>query len=315
MRKRNGALLTLALAGTMALCGVGGLHVSMANAMQEEMTTQIEQKEATILDESTQETAKNQVWQEEESIYLPEGAEIVAKNETGYDIVWDDCSIRYWQGEPHAKETKEDLGLAKLKSILKNTIKQYSGQDMGKCELDVALVEPLTDGIGNVDASVFAPDNGTQYVEDAEGVTQYVGDAEGVKVYDIDTKCYQVHVTGISQHKYIILVDSVTGEVTAFLHEDLSLGSFSQGWEMEKEKEYESIIESFVSDDLKLGNVQKIYGIRNGIRFDIDSSIQRTFYEALCKTDNGTVVEVTIDCGTKTVKGFCIDVVYLTGEE
>ena len=40
MKKKNKALLTLALAGTIALSGAGGLYVSMAKTMQEESTTQ-----------------------------------------------------------------------------------------------------------------------------------------------------------------------------------------------------------------------------------------------------------------------------------
>ena len=121
MKKRKGVLLTLALAGAITLCGAGGQYVSMAKTMQEEAATQ--------------------VWQEKESIYLPDGAKIALRNANGYGIEWDNCTIQYFQDDKYfEKETREDLGLAKLIPILKDTIKKYSGQEAEKCEMEVYLV-------------------------------------------------------------------------------------------------------------------------------------------------------------------------------
>ena len=129
MRTRKGVLLTLTVALGISLCGAGGLKVCMAKTMQSEVATQVEQKEDIILEEGAQEVIVNQVnqanpvnqvWQEEKSIYLPEGAQIVSEAKNSYGIVWDNYTIEYWQGDKYLeKETQEDLGLGKVVLILK----------------------------------------------------------------------------------------------------------------------------------------------------------------------------------------------------
>lgn len=306
MRKKKGAISTLALAGAIVASGSIGLHVSMAHDMKEEQTTQIEQKHEMSLGINQEDaTQEKQVWLNDESIYLPEDAEIVEKSEVCYEITWDNYSITYWQDEYTAKETKEDLGLGKLMPILENTIEKYSGQDMEDCELDICLV-------GSMDAD--------------EGMDSF---ATMTYDYDDSEKCYQVQVSGVGQHGYVICVDSVTGEVTSFYHEDGSLGSFSNGWEIPAEeadivefelseadqKEFDSIIEAFVVNDLKLGDVEKMYGHNVGLAYiNNDNNDERAYYSVICKTDNGTAVEVTVDCGEKEVIGFNIDAVYMMEE-
>ena len=111
MKKKNKALLTLALAGTIALSGAGGLYVSMAKTMQEESTTQVDKKDdkfiedvtttieaksETLSEEDTKEPAVNQVWQEKEKIYLPEGAKINDSDDYYCRIDWDGYDIKFF---------------------------------------------------------------------------------------------------------------------------------------------------------------------------------------------------------------------------
>ena len=80
----------------------------------------------------------------------------------------------------------------------------------------------------------------------------------------------------------------------------------------EEKKEYDDMIASFVSDELKLGNVERVFGqywglahIMNGSEGDV-----RAYYTALCKTEDGTMVEVSFDMGEKRVNSFDTTVVH-----
>ena len=316
MKKRKGVLFTLALAGVITLCGAGGLYVSMAKTMQEETAIQVEQKRD-VQEENAQMEAAAQVWQEKESIYLPEGAQIVSRGESGYGIEWDNCTIQYWQDDKYfEKETQEDLGLAKLMPILKDTIKKYSGQEVQEYEMEVFL-------IGAEEAEYEAkPDDKCVQIAEEVAAPEFVEDAE-VREYDINAKHYQVGIM-FDKYDYSIWVDSVTGEVLGYYYANNNLGEYTHGWEMQEEfepvyelsmeeqKEYDDMIASFVSDELLLGNVVNIFGqywglgyISNGSEDDV-----RAFYSALCKTEDGTMVEVSFDMGEKRVNSFDTTVAY-----
>lgn len=315
MRKRNGVLLTLALVGTITLCGTGGLYVSMAKTMQKDTTTQVEHKAEEFMEENTQEAAENQIWQEEESFYLPEGAQVKELDKICREINWGNYTIRYYHGGwNNPKETQEDLGMAKLMPIIKSTIKQYSGQELRKCEMCVSLIGPV-EGDEEKLIAEWADENGA-HVEFVECIPRK---DFSMPEFNIDKKYYEVSIFAEKQ-EYDIWVDSMTGEVLAYYYNDNTLGNYPNGWEIIKEaddvleyklteaeqKEYDSIIESFVTDELKLGNLEKIYGqnwgvtpIANGSKNDV-----RAYYAALCKTDDGAMLEVTIDIGEKKVTSF-----------
>jgi len=320
MRKRT--LLTLALAGAITVCGVGGLYVCMAKTMQEETTIQVPQKEEAIFEvsvteENMQKEDVDQVWQEAESIYLPEGAQIVSKGEGCYGIVWDDYTIEYWQGGKYCEqETKEDLGLAKLVPILKDTIKKYSNQDMKKCEMEVHLV-----GTEEIDYEVKEGDKcvPVEGLETEDG-SLYTDE----RLYAFASKHYQVSFQ-FDKNAYFIMVDSVTGEVFAYYYNNQNLGDYSHGWEKiqtyapveyelaeEEQKEYDAMIAAFVTNDLKLGNVEKVFGQDWGLAYLENGSENdaRAYYSAICKTSDGTMVEVSVDMGEKMVNSFDTTVIY-----
>ena len=337
MKKKNKALLTLALAGTIALCGAGGLYVSMAKTMQEESTTQVEQKDdkfiedvtttieaksETLSEEDTKEPAVNQVWQEKEKIYLPECAKINDSDDYYCRIDWDGYDIKFFSGDfpGDYEETKEDLGLGKLMPILKNTVKKYSGNDFDKCEIDVSLTGPL-----NLEDAVYDSEKDCYVIESEDGTRCMIEYGERVLTknhaegeYDETIKRYQVSIYE-DKHWYDIAVDSVTGEVLAFVHHDLTLDSYTKGWEKiteadhipeykiteSEQKEFDSIIASFVSDELKLGNAEKIYGQNWELNFVGDTDYDmRAYYSAICKTEDGSMVEVVVDMGSKKIVSF-----------
>lgn len=108
-------------------------------------------------------------------------------------------------------------------------------------------------------------------------------------------------------------------EVLGFDHTDNSLDSFSNGWKMENEgdvcelsedeqKKCDAAIEAFIRDDLKLGNIVETYDQICSLRYGENN--ERASYTAFCKTENGDVVEVMIDCQNKTVISFSINPVY-----
>ena len=326
MRTRKGVLLTLAVALGISLCGAGGLKVCMAKTMQSEVATQVEQKEDIILEEGAQEVIANpvnQVWQEEKSIYLPEGAQIVSEAKNSYRIVWDNYTIEYWQGDKYLeKETQEDLGLGKLLPILQDTIKKYSGQDMSNCEIEVSLVGTEGDFEGGEACEPIVE------LETTDGKVCILGGEPAedatVREYEMDSKHYQVWVL-FDKHQYFIMVDSVTGEVFGYSYLNQNLGDYSNGWEKvmsydpveyelseEEQKEYDAMIASFVTNDLNLGNVEKVFAQDWGLAYLNNGSIDdaRAYYSALCKTDNGTMVEVSVDMGEKMVICFDTTIIY-----
>lgn len=351
MRKKKGTMATLALASAIVVSGAFGLHVSMAHDMQEEQVTEVEQNleisTEMSADETTEENAPqeetiNQVWLDEENIYLPEGAEIISKSEYSYEITWNNCDISY---KHYSNETKEDLGLEKLKEIIEETIEKYAGQDLGECYMEIFLEDPATYEVETQDIDVdYAPDidfeeiadnvveDGVAVIESEDGVTviEYKTENDSMPeevrdMYTLDSKCYQVHILTDNQ-RYDIWVDSLTGEVTVFNYEDETLGTFTNGWDItndvvavecelsdEEQKEYDAIIEAFVADDLKLGNVEKIYSQDVGVNYNgVSGNNIRAYYTVVCKTDEGAVVEVTFDIGEKTVTSFRTSVQYFS---
>lgn len=294
MTKKKGTILALALTGVMIFGGTSGVCVSMAQTRQADTTTQMEQK-ASFVSEKTGDdlaVAKDQNWQEQESIYLPEGADLEHNEDGSYSIAYNDFDIVFYQGEGMVKESKDDLGLGKLIPIVEDTIKDYSGVDMEKCQMQIEMF-----------------DNFENEYEDF-GLS---------KAYNYEPKYYEVCVFGIPQHEYLICVNSVTGEVLGFDHTDNSLDSFSNGWKMENEgdvcelseeeqKDCDAAIEAFVRDDLKLGNIVETYDQICGLRYGENN--ERASYTAFCKTENGDVVEVMLDCQNKTVISFSINPVY-----
>lgn len=353
MRKKKGTMATLALASAIVVSGAFGLHVSMAHDMQEEQVTEVEQNleistemsaDETTEEDAPQEETINQVWQDEENIYLPEGAEIVSKNEYSHEISWDNYDICY---KHYSNETQEDLGLGKLKAIIEETVEKYAGQDLGECYMEIFLEDPAAYEVETQDIDVdCAPDidfeeiadnvveDGVAVIESEDGVTviEFKDENENDSMpeevrdmYTLDSKCYQVHILTDNQ-RYDIWVDSLTGEVTVFHYEDETLGTFTNGWDIsyeadaaecqlsdEEQKEYDAIIEAFVADDLKLGNVEKIYSQDVGVNYNgVSGNNIRAYYTVVCKTDEGAVVEVTFDIGEKTVTSFRTSVQYLS---
>lgn len=359
MKKKKGAILTLALAGAITLGGAGALYAGMSKNMEEKQVAQVERKqevsqetiqeevaqEEVAQEETTQETGASQTWQEADSIYLPEGAEIVASGDYGYEITWDDCNISY---KLFSKETQEDLGLGKLKPIIEDAITKYAGQDLGACNMEIFLEDPAANELGseneNVDVdlnidmdavestidengnvtAVIISDDGNECIEYV--CVEYADDTadsmpeEVREMYTLDSKCYQVHIRTDNQ-RYDIWVDSVTGLVTVFNYEDENLGTFTNGWDIEdsseecklsdaEQKEYDTIIEAFVTDELKLGNVEKFYSQDAYVNYIGNN--QRAYYTVVCKTNDGAIVEITFDIGEKAVTSFRTSAQYLS---
>ena len=383
MRKKKGVIMTLALAGLISVGGAVGLHANMERNMNEKQVAQVERKQeitqemnqanADIGDTEHDNTAQvdvdqssvnkeqtvNQFWQEDEGIYLPEGAEIVSDNEYGCDITWDNCNISYMH---YSYETEEDLGLGKLKPIVDSAVKKYTGEDLGPCDMQIFLEVPYDEGMEiqeeqadiDIDALIaYCEGEEVAIVETADGKTYEIKSEDGniyeIKredgetdvtmivadesesmpeelrdIYYLDSKCYQVHILTESD-RYDIWIDSVTGLVTVFNHEDEDLGTFTNGWDVnsgtdvvyevssEEKKEYDAIIDSFIADELKLGTVEKFYAQDMGVSyFGASGNNVRAYYNVICKTVDGAVVEVTFDIGEKKVTSFRTSVIYLS---
>lgn len=383
MRKKKGVIMTLALAGLISVGGAVGLHANMERNMNEKQVAQVERKQeitqemnqanADIGDTEHDNTAQvdvdqssvnkeqtvNQFWQEDEGIYLPEGAEIVSDNEYGCDITWDNCNISYMH---YSYETEEDLGLGKLKPIVDSAVKKYTGEDLGPCDMQIFLEVPYDEGMEiqeeqadiDIDALIaYCEGEEVAIVETADGKTYEIKNEDGeiyeIKSYDgethvtmigvdesesmpeelrdiysLDSKCYQVHILTESD-RYDIWIDSVTGLVTVFNHEDEDLGTFNNGWDVnsgtdvvyevssDEQKEYDAIIDSFIADELKLGTVEKFYAQDMGVSyFGTSGNNVRAYYNVICKTVDGAVVEVTFDIGEKKVTYFRTSVMYLS---
>lgn len=403
MRKKKGVIITLVLAGLISVGGAVGLHASMDRNMKEKQVAQVERKQE-MSQEINQEDVKleeanekvnnlndtdqsdathdentgkiktdtvNQTWNNEENIYVPEGAEIVSNNELGCEIVWDNCNISYMH---YSYETEEDLGLGKLKPIIDSAVKKYAGEDLGPCDMQIFMEVPYDEGMetqevqGDVDASVVTdsyvvPDvdidaliancegEEVAIVETEDGETYEIKNEDGefyeIKsedgetyvtmiaaddsdsmpeevrdIYYVDSKCYQVHIL-TENHRYDIWVDSVTGLVTVFNHEDETLGSYTNGWDVVNEsgevyevseaeqEEYDAIIDSFIADELKLGSVDKFYSQDMGVNYIGTSGNNiRAYYNVICKTVDGAVVEVTFDIGEEKVTSFRTSAMY-----
>ncbi len=310
MAKKKGALFLFALIGVITLCGTAGLYLNIKRIRQEETSVQIQRKADTDFEEDLkvaemrevdsqesdmQETTFQQgipakVFQKKEGMNLPEGAKIVSQREDTYKIEWDQCSIEYWQDESLALEKEEDLGLQNLLPLLKEVIKQYSGQTMGNCEMSLFMTEPESG----------------------------------------DTKCYDIHVL-MDEYIYRMEMDSVTGEVLYYHYENKNWDEFLGEWDAENvysgvveyelpqeiKKEYDPVIVSFVTDVLNYGNVEKIYGQHGGFKyyfFSDDSEFYRACYSASCKTDTGSMIEVSIDVGEKIVTYFDVEMRYTVEE-
>ncbi len=395
MRKKKGVIITLALAGLISVGGAVGLHANMERNMNEKQVAQVERKqemsqeinqEDANLEEtdekvnnlndidhsnSTQEEntqniktdTVNQTWNNEENIYVPEGAKIVSDNEFGCEIVWNNCNISYMH---YSYETEEDLGLGKLKPIIDSAVKKYAGEDLGTCDMQIFIEVPYDEGMetqevqGGVDASVVTDsyvvpdvdidalianceggevsiveteDGETYEIKSEDGetyVTMFVADEsesmpEEVRdIYYLDSKCYQVHILTESD-RYDIWIDSVTGLVTVFNHEDEDLGTFTNGWDVnsetdvvyevscEEQKEYDAIIDSFIVDELKLGSVEKFYAQDMGVTYiGTSGNNLRAYYNVICNTVDGAVVEVSFDIGEKKVTSFRTSANYLS---
>ncbi len=383
MRKKKGVIITLALAGLISVGGAVGLHANMERNMNEKQVAQVERKQeitqemnqanADIGDTEHDNTAQvdvdqssvnkeqtvNQFWQEDEGIYLPEGAEIVSDNEYGCDITWDNCNISYMH---YSYETEEDLGLGKLKPIVDSAVKKYTGEDLGPCDMQIFLEVPYDEGMEiqeeqadiDIDALIaYCEGEEVAIVETADGKTYEIKNEDGeiyeIKsddgetdvtmivadesesmpeelrdIYSLDSKCYQVHILTESD-RYDIWIDSVTGLVTVFNHEDEDLGTFTNGWDVnsaadvvyevssDEQKEYDAIIDSFIADELKLGTVEKFYAQDMGVSyFGTSGNNVRAYYNVICKTMEGAVVEVTFDIGEKKVTSFRTNVNYLS---
>ncbi|MBQ8166463.1 MAG: hypothetical protein IJZ96_05430 [Lachnospiraceae bacterium] len=376
MRKKKGIIITLEMAGLIYVGGAVGLHASMERNMNEKQVAQVERKQEmsqeinqedvnleetdekvnnlnnidqsnAAQDENIKADTVNQTWNNEENIYVPEGAEIISDNEFGCEIVWDNCNISYMH---YSYETEEDLGLGKLKPIIDSAVKKYAGEDLGPCDMQIFMEVPYDEGMetqevqGDIDAIIADCEDGeTCEIKGEDGeiyeikcedgetcVTMFVVDEsesmpeELRDIYYLDSKCYQVHILTESD-RYDIWIDSVTGLVTVFNHEDEDLGTFTNGWDVnsgtdvvyevssEEQKEYDAIIESFIADELKLGTVEKFYAQDMGVSyFGTSGNNVRAYYNVICKTVDGAVVEVTFDIGEKKVTYFRTSVMYLS---
>lgn len=314
MGKKKGALFLFASTGLIVLCASAGLYLNMEKTRQKETSIQIQRKvdvdfeedfqdaevsevdsqESDMQETTFQEGIPAKVFQKKEGINLPEDAKIVSQREDTYKIEWDQCSIEYWQDESLALEKEEDLGLQNLLPLLKEVIKQYSDQTMGDCKIWLSMREAEPG----------------------------------------DTNCYEVEIFTGSCY-YRMNVDSVTGEVLyydysndnwgEFLGEyiseddmvDLYYGEYEYELPREEKKEFDALIASFVTDVLNYGNVEKIYGQNADFQYyagDGGSDFYRACYCAICKTDTGSMIDVTIDIEEKAVTNFSVEMRY-TAEE
>ncbi len=194
---------------------------------------------------------------------------------------------------------------------------------------EVAIVETadgMTYEIKNEDGEIYEikSDDGETDVtmivaDESESMPEELRD-----IYYLDSKCYQVHILTESD-RYDIWIDSVTGLVTVFNHEDEDLGTFNNGWDVnsgtdvvyevssDEQKEYDAIIDSFIANELKLGTVEKFYAQDMGVSyFGTSGNNVRAYYNVICKTVDGAVVEVTFDIGEKKVTSFRTSVMYLS---
>lgn len=359
MIKKKGVIITLALAGVVSVGGAMGLHAGMERNMKEKQVTQIERRQE-VSQEINQEDANQakseesigtqedsiiQNWNDEEVIYLPEGAEIISNDEYGCNIAWDNWNISYMH---YSMETKEDLGLGKLKPIIGDAVKKYTGQELGQCDMQIFIEDPLAESFDEQEGQQVQPEldldlddavttveeNGITIIKTEDGIMEVYEDcveAESIPdevrdIYYLESKCYQVHIL-TDNNRYDIWIDSVTGQVTVFNHEDETLGSFTNGWDImsesgeecqvssEEQKEYDEIIDTFVSDELKLGSVEKYYSQDMYVNYTGTTGNNiRAYYNAVCKTDEGAVVEVTFDIGEKKVTSFRTSTIYMPVE-
>ena len=196
---------------------------------------------------------------------------------------------------------------------------------MGNCEIEVVLADPEDDYEGGEECepiTLETTDGEVLEFKTTDGdVHIIIAPADvtaNVREYENDARCYQVGVS-FDKHDYFICVDSVTGEVLQYYYQNSNLGDYSHGWgklisydaveyelSEEEQKEYDAMIASFVTNDLKLGNVEKVFARDWGLAELNNGSIgdARAYYSAICKTDNGTMVEVSVDMGEKMVMSF-----------
>nr|MBP3599356.1 hypothetical protein [Eubacterium sp.] len=293
MTKRKTTMLTLALAGAMVVTGVGGLYGSIAQARKSDHVAQVETASTETMADKVEKVEKvegsqKQTWLEKESMYLPEGAKLKELKGGNYKIKWDGSEILvYHRDSVMAKESKKDLGLAKLLPILQDAVKKYSGQDMEKCQMEVCMYDGFT--------------------------TEYSFTA---KVFNYTDKYYEVNIKGVPNFTYNICVNSVTGEILGYDQCDLSKGDYKEMVDgenkkvpAEEKKECGAIAEAFVKDELKMGKVDKTFAISYIWRI-IGEKSEREGYSMICKTENGDVVELAIDAEDKTVQSFSVSPVY-----
>jgi len=297
MKKKKGVIFTVALVAVLSISGAVGLHIGMAKNRQNEQVILVEQVQETT-EELQQEEIVNaqdeqvetihQVWQDKENIYLPEGAIILSEDEYGFEIVWDNYHIRY-NTNVNGCETREDLGLGKVVSIFKDSIKKYLGHDMAEYEFDICLTLELES--------------------------------------QFEIGYYQVYASVDSNTTYTMTMNSTTGEIFEFMYVDFRPENVIEDeneWytydeydnkklSEDEKKEYNLLIENFVNEYLECGRVESIYAERiwDILLYEESSkTYSRYNYLAFCKTTDGTVIEVGVDMEEKKIIYFRIDNIF-----
>lgn len=304
MRKKRYTLMTLALAGGMILGGTGILSQKISDAKTEKLVTT--EKKSGDFTESVDETANLQEENNEkeplktkQGIRLPEGAEIKEEKGNRLKILWDNRQITYYMSETE-KESDADLTIEEVVGIAIKSIQVYTNQNNIGKNIEISLQKNTP-----ADDDTYLLSEETSDGETNDEVIPAGKNNNGIR-------CYAVDVEGTAEHKYSLLINSVTGQVFSYADFYDKNGEYheyedAQFSELEKKMKPEcaAIAGDFVKKYLNLGNVEDSFAFSTGLMITENGS--RDTFDIFCKTKDGDTVMVTIDQLEKNVLCFVVN--------
>lgn len=191
-------------------------------------------------------------------------------------------------------------------------VKKIAGVDVSDTDITVCMYEEYQDE----ECTIVSGRKYDVYFEYGDGITDdsYVVSLEAV-TGKIDEYIYYCN-EAVTEQECIenrIIIDGYRESQLGYGIEDYENNpdGVDELWGMEMAKaepEYIAIAESFVENMLNMEDVEfsEGYSTSTGLRGDGE----RYYYGVYCKTINGDIIRVEIDQMTKTVAGYCIDVMY-----
>lgn len=314
MRKKYDTLMTLALAGAVALTGTGVLSQKISSAKAGTISVKENQSAAFDIqaDDSRepaektdgQKASPNQSTDGQKAssnqntlgLELPADAEIKEENEDSLKFQWDGREITYYASDSGKKIEPDMLNIEEAVRTAVRSVWEYTKENNIGNHIQMALKKniPETEEYDSLEENNFS--------DSSDIIPAASKKNEGIWYYAVDAD-------GINGHSYTLLINSISGQVFGYAdyYDKNAAADEHSKEELERLKpEYCEAAGKFIKENLHFEEgVSEYYAFTTGLM--VTENGTRDTFDIFCRTESGDIVMITMDQLEKRVAAFEIN--------